>query len=255
MNNPPGTRAAGASLKHWVRSHLALVGLHGYTSASLPTGVNWLHDVCRSGLLPEVPVCFDVGANVGQTVIELRAALPKALIHAFEPFTQPYAQLQVLCTQFEGPKSVPLALGAAPGQMQVSPRPQSVLNSLRSDTTVAGSDTTEWIRIDTADAYCREQGLTRIDVFKTDTEGYDLEVLRGAEGLLRAHQVLFVFVEVTFDRNNTQNTPFQPVFEHLQERDYRFLGLYDTYPLHHFAEPNLFCNALFVARSHWKASA
>jgi hypothetical protein len=44
------------------------------------------------------------------------------------------------------------------------------------------------------------------------------------------------------------------VFEHLQARGYRFLGLYETYPLHHFTAPNLFCNALFVAGRHWKAA-
>ena len=39
------------------------------------------------------------------------------------------------------------------------------------------------------------------------------------------------------------------MFDHLTARHrYRFLGLYEIYPLHHFDEPNLFCNALFVGR-------
>jgi hypothetical protein len=112
----------------------------------------------------------------------------------------------------------------------------------------------ERIRIDTLDHYCAQQGLDRVDVLKTDTEGYDLQVLKGAEACLRAQRVVFVYTEVSVAPGNTQNSPFVPILHHLDERGYRFLGLYETYPLHHFVEPNLFCNALFVGRSHWKPS-
>jgi hypothetical protein len=44
-----------------------------------------------------------------------------------------------------------------------------------------------------------------------------------------------------------QHTPFLSVLEFMTSRDYRFLGLYETYPLHFFAETSVYCNALFVA--------
>jgi len=240
-------------MKRWLKARLADAGVHAYTSASLPTGVNWLHDIRRLGTIGPAPLCFDVGANVGQTVRELRAAWPGSRIHAFEPFATPYAQLATVCSELGGATAVSMALGAQPGQVEVAPRELSVLNSLLpaspSASAAAACRPRERIRIDTVDAYCHACGIERVDVLKTDTEGYDLEVLHGAEELLGSGRAGFVYVEVTFLAGNTQNSPFQPIFEHLTARHYRFLGLYDTYPLLHFAEPNLFCNALFAHRA------
>ena len=62
--------------------------------------------------------------------------------------------------------------------------------------------------------------------------------------------VTFVHTEVTFEQDNRQNTAFQPIFDCLAlQHDYCFPGLYETYPLHHFEEPNLFCRAPFVNRA------
>jgi hypothetical protein len=128
----------------------------------------------------------------------------------------------------------------------------SVLSTLAAATASSPVGRSETIRIDTVDRYCEQQGLDQVHVLKTDTEGYDLQVLQGAQSSLRQQRITFVYVEVSFEKGNTQNTPFRPVFEFLSDLDYRFLGLYETYPLHHFASPNLFCNALFMGRQHWK---
>ncbi len=65
------------------------LGGHVYSRDSLPTGVHWLQDIRRARALNPAPVCFDVGANVGQTVAALREAFADARIHAFEPFATP----------------------------------------------------------------------------------------------------------------------------------------------------------------------
>lgn len=52
-----------------------------------------------------------------------------------------------------------------------------------------------------------------------------------------------------FCAENRQNTPFAPLFDYLTPKNFHFLGLYETYPLHHFCDFNFFCNAMFVHRS------
>lgn len=244
-------------MKQLIKRTIGLLGGHVYSDGSLPTGVHWLHDIRRSGRIGARPICFDVGANVGQTVIELRRSWPGAVIHAFEPFAQPRAELASMASRLPDVTPVALALGAAPGTLQVQPRERSVLNSLVPDPASASASTreAETIHIETLDRYCSQHAIDAIDVLKTDTEGYDLDVLRGADGMLSTQRVEFVYVEVSFLRGNRQNTPFQPVLELLTgHHRYRFLGLYETYPLHHFDEPNLFCNALFVSRVRRQAS-
>lgn len=236
-------------MKQLLKRVAAAWGLHLHTDASLPTGVNWLHDVRRSGLVGQSPRFFDVGANAGQTVSEILCAFPSADIHAFEPFADPFARLMALCAHAPRVVPVQLALGAEAGVLRVQPREKSVLNSLLPQSEALGTGVPETIRIDTVDNYCRSQGLKTIDVLKSDTEGYDLEVLRGAKAMLSAHDVVFVYLEVSLHMGNRQNTAFQPAFNLLTAHGYRFLGLYETYPLHHFEEPNLFCNALFLSRN------
>jgi hypothetical protein len=39
-----------------------------------------------------------------------------------------------------------------------------------------------------------------IDLLKSDTQGFDLEVLKGAQGLLDARKIRLIYLEVTFQK-------------------------------------------------------
>jgi FkbM family methyltransferase len=225
------------------------LGGHLFSRESLPTGVNWLLDIQRGMALSPAPVCFDVGANIGQTVAELLRVIPDARIHAFEPFAEPLAVLRRSTSGDARVTVVERAMGSTPGRMEVRPNRMSLLNSLVHRDESTSREAAEAIDIDTVDDYCARLGIDRIDVLKSDTEGYDLEVLRGASALLASQRIGYVYVEVTFLRGNPQNSLFGPILEWLERHDYRFLGLYETFPLHFYQEPVVFCNALFVASS------
>ena len=48
------------------------------------------------------------------------------------------------------------------------------------------ADTTEVpVRVETLDGYCERHGIDSIDLLKVDTQGYDLNVLKGAAGRMR----------------------------------------------------------------------
>lgn len=236
-------------MKTFIKKAAAARGVHLFSDGSLPTGVHWLHDIRRSGFIVRQPLCFDVGANVGQTVVEVKSFWPDAEIHAFEPFSAPFRELSTLCQGLDGTFAVQTALGAEPACVHVKPHERSVLNSLVGASPAVPPQTgSEPLQIDTIDSYCGRHDIRGIDVLKTDTEGYDIEVLRGAGRMLGERRVRFVYAEVTFCPSNRQNTPFNTLFSLLSDFDFRFLGLYETYSLHHFDEPNVFCNALFVSR-------
>jgi FkbM family methyltransferase len=236
-------------MKTLIKKTVERIGGQVFTRDSLPTGVNWLLDIQRGLALNSAPVCFDVGANVGQTVVELRQAFRDARIHAFEPFAEPLVELRRATLADPSVTVVPRAMGSTPGRIDVRPNPQSLMSSLKHRPGQLMDGATESIDIDTVDDYCTRHGIEHIDVLKSDTEGYDLEVLRGAGGMLGRQCVGYVYVEVTFQPGNDQNSPFGPILDLLQGHNYRFLGLYETYPLHFFSEPVVFCNALFVASS------
>lgn len=225
------------------------LGGHVFSRDSLPTGVNWLQDIQRGMALNPAPVCFDIGANVGQTVMALREAFADAHIHAFEPFATPRQALLSATALDARVTVVPTAMGSAPGHVLVQPNRESQMSSLTGHLQPGDGLPAESVAIDTLDRYCAHAGIDFVDVLKTDTEGYDLEVLRGAGGLLAQQRVGYVFTEVGFLAHDRQHTPFLQVVELMTGHQYRFLGLYETYPLHFFAETSVYCNALFVAVS------
>ncbi len=62
---------------------------------------------------------------------------------------------------------------------------------------------------------------------KIDTEGYDLEVLRGAESLLTHQRVDLVQVEAGMNRDNHRHVTFILLTEYLERFNYRLFGIYN----------------------------
>jgi len=99
----------------------------------------------------------------------------------------------------------PMALGSAKSVMELHTYAVNELNSLLplsggkqspfEDVAATGTVT---IEVSTVDDVCARQGITRIDLLKIDTQGFDLEVLKGAAGLLAKGGVWHVLVELNF---------------------------------------------------------
>lgn len=68
----------------------------------------------------------------------------------------------------------------------------------------------------------------RVDLLKVDTEGYDLEVLRGAQGLLDSQSVGAVLTEVFFVPYRVDQAYFWDIASFMSELGYHFVNLYDT---------------------------
>lgn len=225
-------------------------GLRVFSDGSLPAGADWLRDLrWLSPPLRAAPVFFDVGANIGQTAHEMHRAFPRARIFAFEPVAATFALLQANTRDIPGLRAFPLALGAQPGRGRILSHEKSDSNILLVGENSAPSELPlEDVQIDTLDRFCAAQNLERIDVLKIDTEGHELAVLRGGAELLAAGCVRYIYVEVAFAPDNTRNTSFFALHEHLSSRGFRFLGLSEQYFMHHNPEPLAFCNALFTRR-------
>jgi len=86
--------------------------------------------------------------------------------------------------------------------------------------------------------------LDRIDLLNTDTENFDLEVVKGGRGLLEKGEISFIYSEVGFDRNDQRHTFFEDLENYLGSYCYRLVGFYEHY--HHPRTGEFeFCNALF----------
>ena len=109
-----------------------------------------------------------------------------------------------------------------------------------------GTMTSEFdVSVITLDDYCSELGIERVDLLKSDTQGYDLEVLKGAEALLRSGRVGLVYTEVIFSEQYEGLPGFDVLYRFLVDCDMRLVALYNYANVDRVAN---WCDALFAAR-------
>jgi len=146
------------------------------------------------------PLVFDVGANRGQSIARFRRQFERPLIHAFEPGRGAFAELQRVCAQTPDLVLNNIALGARRETRTFLDNDHDDMSSfLEPSVTAWGEIVSRYpVEVITADDYCQSRGLERIDILKIDTQGFDLEVLRGAEGLMRESAIHLIFMEYYF---------------------------------------------------------
>jgi FkbM family methyltransferase len=190
---------------------------------------------------------FRRGANVGQTVDRFREYFPSARIEAFEPVSNTFETLQENTDGLSNVYCHPFALGEAGETKTIELEPDSLLNSLTNEVSEPkGNTSTENISVRRLDEFCEEQDIRHIDVLKTDTEGYDIEVLEGGGKMLSEHRIDFVISETGFQLPAQRQTSFSALNEFLQGKEYRVAGFYE---IEHErpSQPAIdYCNVLYA---------
>ena len=171
----------------------------------------------------------DVGANEGQTAIMLDSLFPHARIFCFEPVESTYEILVRNTIKKNNIRSFHFALGSKKDFVHIQLRESNQWNSLATQKPQpdCGSPL-ELIRVESLDQVAKEQGLESIDLLKTDTEGFDLKVLQGAERLLSDKKIQFVSSEVGFLDGDLQHTKFSEIHDFLYSYGFRVIGFVGT---------------------------
>ncbi len=162
---------------------------------------------------------FDVGANLGQSSLRYQEAAPEAAIWAFEPVRATFDSLVEAVPPSDKIKLFNMALGDAAGQAQMSAHKTSASNrmvSLNPQT----KDRKETIIVDTGDDFCAKHAVEHINFLKIDTEGFDLNVLKGFSTMLKAQKVDLVQVEASMHRGNRFHVQLEDLKSFLEDHDY-----------------------------------
>jgi len=83
------------------------------------------------------------------------------------------------------------------------------------------------VDLKSVDNFCYEHHIENISFLKVDTEGYDLEVLKGAENMLKNQAAAILQVEAGMSFRNALHTPFEELKAHLEHRQYVLFGIYE----------------------------
>lgn len=181
-------------------------------------------------LVGQHPMVFDVGANEGQTVKTIKVNWPGATIHAFEPGPDVFTRLRRQASRFEGVTLNNAAVGSAAGTLPLIENSQSEMSSfLPLGPSGWGAELRRTqVQVVTLDEYCSRHGIEAIDILKCDTQGYELEVFRGAERLMTDGRIRLVLFEVTFNDLYQGLPSLDQLWRFLSDRGYRLVSFYHT---------------------------
>lgn len=149
------------------------------------------------------PVFIDGGACRGEFSQFLLDAIPSATIHAFEPNERLAAELAV---RFDSRANVHVwnhalhaAVGAAdlevhadPGTSSLLPRTHDARRYFHSSDAVLRRDRVSTLDLD---SFVGEHAPDGVTLLKLDTQGSELDILRGARGTLARHAIEVLYTE------------------------------------------------------------
>jgi FkbM family methyltransferase len=176
----------------------------------------------------ERPLVFDVGANVGTFVGHFRNAFNAPIIHAFEPSPETFKKLRANTTGMPGVTLNNVGLGARNMELQFLENDHAPMSSFLEPGTQCWGKIQQRVkvRVRTVDDYCSEKRIEKINILKSDTQGYDLEVIRGAERMMREQRIHLIYTEIVFAEMYKDQASIDEIYRHLHKFGFRLVAFY-----------------------------
>lgn len=177
----------------------------------------------------EKVVFFDVGANIGEYSKDIALKFSNSLVYSFEPNYNTYNILKKNAEAFK--TIIPFNLGLSDVKKETEIFTYSndlnsqhaslykdVFNELHHDENIASVK----IELESIDNFCKNNNIDFIDFLKVDTEGHELDVLKGGSEMIKKGGIKIIQFE--FNEMNIISRVFLRDFYHIL-KDYRIYRL------------------------------
>ncbi|MDF1657676.1 MAG: FkbM family methyltransferase [Verrucomicrobiales bacterium] len=193
----------------------------------------------------EDPVIFDIGANIGKTLDRFGVEFRHPEIHAFEPGKVAFDILSRKSFKHSSVTINNLGIGSELSSLTLNQNEFIDMSSfLPSGKHSWGNiENTIEVPVTTVDNYASENGIDYIHILKSDTQGFDLEVMKGSQRMMSENRIKLVYFEFIFS-DMYQNLPnFDEIFNYLRENNFEVVAFYDQ----HFQDGKLgWADFLFI---------
>lgn len=189
------------------------MGINNYGS-NTETGEEFFLTSFLKAKFKDQPITiFDVGANTGEYSLLLKDVFSLATIYAFEPNPVTFRLLEEKTKMVSNIQSFPVGLGSNESTMEIytykndqSSEHASVIKDVM--VTLHKSDQIEnyQVPIMSLDNFCKDRSIENIHFLKIDTEGFELEVLRGALNFINEKKIEVIQFE--FNEMNIYSKAF-----------------------------------------------
>lgn len=193
-------------------------------------------DLKRLFVNKENPVIFDIGANTGQTLEAFKYNFPDSSIYSFEPGPETYFELKRSHDKKSNVHLENMAVASTSGQRDFlenkSPEMSSFLEYNQDDW--GGYRRTIKVNAVSVDDYCIKNNIKKIDLLKVDTQGYELEVFKGAIKMMKQNNIQLLYFEFIFSEMYKDIPSFGDVFNFLIQNNFKIVRFYDSHYMHNF---------------------
>jgi FkbM family methyltransferase len=162
----------------------------------IAAGGEWdanLAEIAEAVLPMEAPVICEVGSNIGASLLQLKRVRPQAQILAFEPSDRfrPFLEKNIALAGLTDVTVFTALLGAGLGTVSLYNNVASASAARPRDPDQLVPRREQTVAVTTLDATL-PRGVS-VDLIKVDTDGFDFEVLRGAQATIeRDSPVIYV---------------------------------------------------------------
>lgn len=165
-------------------------------------------------------IVFDVGTNIGETLLNFAKLVPNGQVHGFEPDKLNYERCceNLSMNSFTNIQLNNVGLGAEAGQYFIKIDTPSNRGGNKISKEFIENNT-QVVNIVTLDQYAIDKKLTKIDLIKIDVEGYELHVLKGAVEIIKKAKPIF-FIELDDNNLSEQGHSAKELIHFLSEYQY-----------------------------------
>lgn len=218
-------------------------GISYETNPILNGELNAIQTVLK-GKQNEKMVFFDVGANVGEYSSLLMRHFPNAIIHSFEPNHSTFRLLEDKLNYNDNIRLNNNALGSIENASTIyyyqkdhltghASIYKEVFSEVHGDLNIISQD----IPMTTLDQYCKKNEFDRIHWLKIDTEGHELEILKGARSMISEGKIDYIQFE--FNEMNIISRVFlKDFYDLLCEYQFYRISEKGLFPLGNYSAKN-----------------
>lgn len=189
-------------------------------------------------------VVLDIGVNIGFYLLNFAKKANQGNVYGFEPNPTVFEFAKKNCelNQFQHVKLNNIGLGHVASSFQMAQINDNLgMNKIVTEST-SGSFT---VQVQRLDDFVNQENITKVDVMKIDVEGFEMNVLLGAEEVINKNKP-FLFIEIDEANLNGNKASFQMMSTWLTNKGYVIKNAFSLEDL----QPNEISNHFDIIAVH-----
>ena len=180
------------------------------------------HSILYS-LIKEGDNILDIGSNIGSTILQFANRTgEKGMVLGFEPDPHNFNECQknIALNNFNNIEVLPIGLGNEKGEFQLVVDTPSNRGGNRIALSECICQESTTVNIDTVDHTIRKKNINQVSLVKIDVEGFEMNVLKGAELLILNDSPIF-FIEINDNNLSRAGSSAKEVITFLANKQYK----------------------------------